>query len=178
MQINKLFASLVAFLGLLILYNTGSVYAQEKPEDAIQNRTRIEVAGTSVKLTLPDVFVFDQSQAAYIYAGASASITIKELNGTAYNSVIKGITKSYIESQGMKLVESQDVTTNTGKKAKQFIVSFSVPNPEKGSPVDFERIIFFTGNDNKTVWVTVNYPLITKGVLGDVLRSSILSVEF
>lgn len=177
MQIIKSF-SISITLTTLLLISFSTLVSAQREQKATDKIIPVNVPSTEIKLSLPDVFVYDDSQMAYIYSGAAASINVKELKGTSFNALIAGTTKESIEHQGMKLMRIDDITLQSGMKGKQYTTSFSVQTPGEEKPVEFKRIIFFAGNDEKSVWIMMNYPVVTENVLEEVLRSCLLTVEF
>lgn len=180
MQKNKKFHGLVAIFTLIMIYiGIGGLYAQQnQQQEELANKTKINVAGTGISASLPDVFRFDDTQSTYIYSGAAASISFQQLNGTPYSSVIKGMSSANFESQKMKLITSQEIITLSGFKGMLYETSVSGQSAAKDEKVEFKRYIFFTGNNDKTVWVTANFPLITESLLRDVIIDCMKSVEF
>jgi hypothetical protein len=178
MHISRMNPIFSAILGLFIFCTPVITSAQDKPKDDVNATSTVTVPGTEVTLTLPDVFQYNTTQAAYIYAGAAASIAIKEMNGTSYSTLSRSMTKGYIESQGMKYIESSEINTAAGMKGTLYVVQFSAQGLEDKKNVDFERMMFFTGNDTKSVWITMNYPVITKSLLESVLRESLMTIKF
>lgn len=169
----------MAFAGIIILLLTPVITTAQNVADTnkVNAISRVTVPGTHVTISLPDVFAYNPTESVYLYACAAASISVKELNGTSYSSLVKGMTKKNIESQGMSLVETSEVVTNGGQKGLIYITSLKVQSTESDKKVDYERIIFFTGNENNSLWITMNYPLITKSLLSGVLRKCLLTVE-
>jgi len=84
----------------------------------------------------------------------------------------KGLTKKYFKSQGVKLLAQENIKTSDNKNGIMYIVAFKVDD------VPFERIMYFTGDYNRTIWINANYPVTARNVLFNVLKNSVLSVQF
>lgn len=148
--------------------------AQNKEE--VSRLSQVSVPDTRVKIDLPEVFQFDQTQGAYLYTGAAASIAVKELNGTPFKSLLNSVTPASLEKQHMKITGSSTLQTRAGNAAQLYTAVLNA-TAKDGSTAEFERLIFISGNDQKSVWITVQYPVITRNLLSDVLHSCLLSVE-
>jgi hypothetical protein len=48
----------------------------------------------------------------------------------------------------------------------------------KVDTVDFYRMMLFTGDYMRTIWITANYPVMLKEKLEATLRKSLLSIKF
>jgi hypothetical protein len=59
-----------------------------------------------------------------------------------------------------------------------FLLSYTIESPENETPINFERLMLFTGTYQMTVWIEANYPVQARSLLYNVLRESLLSVEF
>jgi hypothetical protein len=145
-------------------------------QDDVTKIQHINISGTQIQMDMPDVFIYDYAQSAYIYSGAAASVVVKEMNGTSFKSLQASVTSASLEKQQMKITSASVLTTKAGNEAKLFTASLNI-NSKDGSQVEFERMIFICGNDGKSVWITVQYPVVTKKLLAEVLRSCLISIE-
>jgi len=137
------------------------------------------VPGTDVLIKPPKYFMALPVQNTLLHPPTSPSLQINEIDGSAYKLVVQKLTPQYIENQNAHFIKKETITTNQGKEATLFLVSFTVEAKDSArTPVNYERIMFFTGNYNKTIWINANYPLIAKDVIYDVLINSLKSVKF
>ncbi len=127
--------------------------------------------GTTVKIKPPMHFVAYKKINGFIHPGSSSTIQVTEIPEIPYVMYTKGLTASYFEKQGVKLISELDVTTTKNKPGKMYIVSFS------SNGVEFERIMLFTGDYNHTIWINANYPVMVKFLLFDALKRSVLTVD-
>ena len=132
----------------------------------------VDVPNTSVQIIPPAHFIFMEQAGGFLHVGTSSSIQVQEITGTAYTMITPGLTKDYFKSQGVTLLAEEDIITKSGQKGKLFTVSFVVEN------VEFERLMFFTGDYNKTIWINANYPVAVKEILNVVLKESLLTAKF
>lgn len=93
-----------------------------------------------------------------------------EIKGVSYKKVTSSLNASYFEGQGFHLIESKQLQLKSGKMAFIYRTNYSVNN------ADYERIFFFTGNEN-TLWINVNYPLVMKPLVYNVVENSLKSVR-
>jgi len=148
--------------------------AQNNPVNNILNKEQnyVDVPKTSVRFIPPAHFIFMEQNNGYMHIGTSSSIQVLEIIGTAYTMITPGLTKEYFKSQGVDFLSKEDVVTKSGQKGVIFTVSFFVDN------IEFERLMFFTGNYNNTIWINANYPVAVKEMLNTVLKESILTAQF
>lgn len=146
-------------------------------QDQVDQITHVSLPSCNIKMDIPDVFIYDDSQTAYIYTGAAASISAEELLGTQFSFLKKIMTKSTLEQQQMKVLETSALRTKSGLEAILYTISLSVVSQDGKTTTEFERLIFICGNDQKSALVNIQYPMVTKKLLGDVLRACLLSIE-
>lgn len=163
---------LIFFIVLVI--NIPLVYSQGNNTQALlgKEQSYVDVPLTNVKFIPPAHFVYMEQNRGYMHVGTSSSVQVLEVKGTAYTMITPGLTADYFKSQGVTLIGSEDVMTKEGKKGKIFTVSFFVEN------VEFERLMFFTGDYNNTIWINANYPVAVKEMLNSVLKESLLTARF
>ena len=158
----------------LFLVNIAFVKAQNNPTPALLSKEQnyVDVPKTNVRFIPPAHFIYMEQNGGYMHVGTSSSVQVLEIKGTAYTMITPGMTKDYFMSQGVNLIGSEDVVTKSGQKGKIFTVSFFVEN------VEFERLMFFTGDYNNTIWINANYPVAVKEMLNTVLKESLLTAQF
>ncbi len=161
-------------IGLLI--SSVCVFSQENTDTTISEYT---APGTDVSIVPPKYFVVLPVKNTLLHPPTSSTIQINEIDGTAYSMLVKKITPEYIEKQNAHFISKKELVTDDGKKATLFLVSFTVTAKDSlHTQMEFERYMFFTGNYQKTVWINVNYPVIAREAIADVLLKSLLSVKF
>ncbi len=141
---------------------------KEKPYD---DSKLDSVKNTKVALIPPEHFVFAKDIPGYIHPGTSASIQVKDIEGTSWAVIDKVMTKEHLESQGVKLVSREEVELHSGLSGVIYTVSFEA----KG--VEFERMMMFAGDYNYTIWLNANYPVSLKKTIIKPLLSSLLSAN-
>jgi len=146
-------------------------------QEQVDQISHVSLRSCNIKMDIPDVFTYDESQYAYIYTGAAASISAEELLGTQFSFLKKIMTKSTLEQQQMKVSETTVLRTKSGLDAILYTTSLSVVSKDGQTTTEFERLIFICGNDQKSALVNIQYPMVTKKLLGDVLRACLLSIE-
>ena len=169
-----IFKNYIIALSVLLVFPLLLTAQQQEQVDQI---THVSLLSSNIKMDIPDIFIYDNSQNAYIYTGAAASISAEELLGTQFSFLKKTITKSTLEKQQMNVLETSVLRTKSGLEAILYTTSLSVVSHDGQTTTEFERLIFICGNDQKSALVNIQYPLVTKKLLGDVLRACLLSIE-
>jgi len=156
----------VATLLTAILFCTETTLAQEKGQYQ-------PFEGTRVSMVLPEGFEKMPEQAVYFHQGSGSTIQVKEVPNIAAVYTMQAITKEELEqNEGVTFVSSEDVQLASGLDAKLVVVAFNVEG------MDYERIMFITGDYNYSVIINVNYPKMTKKLLFDVLKNSLITAKF
>ncbi|MEI7596138.1 MAG: hypothetical protein WCK02_10355 [Bacteroidota bacterium] len=127
----------------------------------------------NIQITPPQYFSkLPNNAIGFIHNPTASSIQIAEIKNTAYFMVIKGLDSAYFRSQNLDFLNRKDVVTNDGKKGVLYLVKFKVEG------VEFERIMIFTGDYNRTIWLNANFPAMGHETLYEVLLSSLLTIKF
>ncbi len=134
---------------------------------------------TQVSIMPPQNFKAVESVRGFINLLTTTSITCTEVNGYQYNTLVNRLSAEDIAKQNAVLLSTEDVQTTSGMTAKLLTISFSIPGMDSThKPVPFERMMLFTGNRTKTVWINVTYPVNVKPFIYKLVRKSILTVKF
>ncbi|MBI4646625.1 MAG: hypothetical protein HY738_08565 [Bacteroidia bacterium] len=157
------------FLLFLIAIICPLVLSAQKAE--LQD-TIIHVPGTKVRMIPPKYFLPNEQIKGFIHQKSASTIQVNEIEGTAYPLIVDGMTDVHFASQNVELVSKEEINTDDGKHGMLYVVSFTVKE------VKFERIMYFTGDYNNTIWVNANYPVLLKPLIYNTLRQSLLTVEF
>lgn len=163
---------------LVLLISLPTLLFAQNDKDKINKFTQLSVPNTSIKMNIPDAFVWDLEQSAFIYSGAAASISFKEVKGTSVKTLTESMRSALRNEANIQSNTSTDLTTTAGATATQFITTFAVTANGQEKQTEFERIVFVCGNEDNAVWVSVSYPAMTRSLLSDVLQSCLLSIEF
>lgn len=137
------------------------------------------IPNTQILITPPAHFKFVEKINGFIHLGSSASITATAVDGTSYLQVAEGLTPEYFKTQNAILISCEDVKTASGMEGKLYTLSFQTTSNDTSKKVlQFERMMFFTGDYNRTIWLNANYPALLKKLLYSVMRESLLTVKF
>lgn len=168
---------LILLTNLLPAASMGQVTQAQK--DSLLNNWQ-DIPGTSIRMIPPAYFkpFIKDGKYGFMHEGTGASVAATEVKGTPYVMVVQALTKDYLEKQGMRYISREEVKTKAGKDGVIISVGFTVKSVDGKQNVDYERLMLFTGDYSKTVWVQGNYPVLVKKVLYLVIRESLLSVEF
>ncbi len=163
----------------LCTVNVSAQQPTQHQKDSLLNNWQ-DIPGTNIKIIPPAYFkpFIKDGKYGFMHEGAGASVAVTEVKGTPYVMVVQTLTKEYIEKQGMKYIAREDVKTKSGKEGVIISVGFNVKSTDGKKDVPYERLMLFTGDYARTVWVQGNYPVVAKNVLYLVIRESLLSVQF
>ncbi len=134
--------------------------------DGIQQYTFPE---SSITYTPPKTFRLDE-QGNIVHDWTGSSIQSKILN-TNYSKLIPTITKETFEKQGFSYINQLQITTDQKNEGTLFLIKFTSNN------IEYERIVFFVGNQHQTLWLNINYPVMMKSLLYEVFEKSLLTIK-
>ncbi|MCK9611717.1 MAG: hypothetical protein PHR81_06205 [Bacteroidales bacterium] len=165
-----------------ILLSSKCLYSQgftQEQKDSILN-AYVTVPNSNIQIVPPAYFkaFVNDGVFGFMHEGAASSISIQEISGTPYPIVAQSLTKEYLESQKMKLITKENIKTKAQKEAVIFLVSFPVKSKDSEQEMEYERMMLFTGDYNRTIWINANYPAVARKVLFAPLKESLLSVKF
>jgi hypothetical protein len=133
--------------------------------------------GTSVSIIPPAHFKLSDKVNGFIHDGAATTLLI-DIKDKPYHILTEAvIDEEKLAKQGVKLLSKETLNTNAGFSATLLHVSFEVKSKD-GKAFEFERLMLITGNEKQTVTVVANFPVMAKKILFEVLKQSILTVEF
>ncbi len=130
---------------------------------------------TNIKIRTPKYFVEFESDelSGFMNTGTAASIVAFEYDSVPYVGYYDQFAEQALNrSNTATLLGSKDVKTKTGQPAKFFIYSFVVNDTE------IRRIYFFTGNNEKMIFLEANYPAMFDAIIREVILKSFLTVKF
>lgn len=124
---------------------------------------------TNLTFTPPKTFREEHGNIIHDWTGASIQCSI--IN-SSYLKVTKEITKTTFEKQGFTYINQETIKTHQNKEGIIFLIGF------QSNKIEYERMVCFIENGEKTAWININYPTIMKSLLFEVLENSLLTVEF
>jgi hypothetical protein len=125
---------------------------------------------TNVSITPPKTFRADnQGNLIHDWTGSSIQCTIVNAN---YLSLLKTINKETFEKQGYTYINQQTLSTRTNKEGTLFLIGFT------SNGMEYERIVFFIGNNNQTAWLSINYPVMMKSLIFETIENCLTTIEF
>lgn len=176
---NYIIRVLLLFVSVCLSYVSSGQGLSQAQKDSILN-TYVTIPNSDIRLIPPAYFkpFLNDGKFGFMHEGAGASISIQEITGTPYPIVVQYMTKEYLETQGVKLLAKENVQTTQKKEAVIYLVSFTVKSKDGSKELQYERIMLFTGDYNRTIWISANYPVVARKMLFNPLRISLLSVDF
>ncbi len=151
----------------------------EAQKDSILN-AYVTVPNSDISIVPPAYFkaFVNDGKFGFMHDGSGASVSIQEITGTPYPIVAQYMSKEYLETQGVKFITKENIQTREKKDAIIYLVSFPVKSKDQTKELQYERLMLFTGDYNRTIWISANYPVVARKVLFVALRESLLSVKF
>jgi hypothetical protein len=129
----------------------------------------IDTFGVSL---VPPQYSLRIDQRTFISPGTTSSIQISEIKRVVYLMAVQNIKEEVLAPQGVHLISKETVVTSNNNEGILVLVSMKVDT------VDFYRMMLFTGDYMRTIWITANYPVMLKEKLEATLRKSLLSIKF
>jgi hypothetical protein len=129
----------------------------------------IDTFGVSM---VPPQYSLKVDQRTFISPGTTSSIQISEIKRVVYLMAVQNIKEEVLAPQGIHLISKEPVMTSDNKEGILVLVSMKVDT------VDFYRMMLFTGDYMRTLWITANYPVLLKEKVEATLRKSLLSLKF
>lgn len=173
---NRNYFKTVIFSAFLLLVSI-CASAQHKADSSYKLLT-VQVPDTKVEISIPSVYEYNDLQKCYIFKGAASSMTVKEIRGSSFTKVASKVDAKYFEALGFTYKSQQNVKTIKGLDGIIYISSAKLKSKETNQELEFEKIMLLAGDDTKTVWITVNYPVFAKQALYDLMTKSLLTVDF
>jgi hypothetical protein len=173
---NRNYFKTVIF-SVFLLLTALNVSAQKKADTSYKFVT-VQVPETNVKISIPSVFEYNDVQKCYIFKGAASSLTVKEIKGSSFSKVSSKVDDKYFEKLGFTYKSQLTIKTVKGLDGIIYVSTALLKSKETNQELEFEKLMLLAGDDSKTVWVTVNYPVFAKQALYDLMSKALLSVDF
>lgn len=108
----------------------------------------------------------------FIHPGMGSSIAIAEIPYRSYTNVADEFANKDFSESNSKLISSEDIILDNGKKGHLFKVRFAIEDQL------VERLVLIIGTDKKTYMVYANYPGIVAPMINPVLTASFKTCVF
>ena len=176
---DNLLKTIFSIVFFCLSYTSFSQGFSQEQKDSILN-AYVTLPNSDIRMVPPAFFkpFINDGKFGFMHEGAGASISIQEVKGTPYPIVVQNMTEEYLETQGVKLIKKDIGQTKQKKDAVIYLVSFTVKSKDGSKELEYERLMLFTGDYNRTIWISANYPVVARKMLFNPLRESLLSVQF
>jgi hypothetical protein len=165
MNIISVFRNKVVLLLFFVATLAVNVFSQDKGYQAFE--------GTRISMKVPEGFEKVQGQEVFFHQGSGTTIQVKEVPNIASVYTMQAFTKEALEeNEGVVFISSEDIQVASGLDGKLITVGFNVEG------MDYERMMLITGDYNYSVIINANYPKMTKKLMFDVLKKSLISIKF
>lgn len=134
-------------------------------------KTTVFIDTFKVSITPPQ-YSMKMDSRTFISPGSTSSIQISEIKRVVFPMAVQNIKPEVLEPQGVRLISKENVITTDNKEGILVVVMMKVDT------IDFYRMMLFTGDYMRTIWVTANYPVASKDRIEAILRKSIYSIKF
>ncbi len=175
MQNRNYFKTVIFSLFFLLV--TMSISAQHKA-DSSYRLSKVQVPETKIEISIPSVYEYNEVQKCYVFKGAASSLTVKEIRGASFSKVITKVDAKYFENLGFTFQSQQSIKTEKGLDGIIYISTAKLKSKETNQELEFEKLMLLAGDETKTVWITVNYPVFAKQALYEIMTKSLLTVDF
>lgn len=108
----------------------------------------------------------------FINYQTSSFIQVSEMKRVVYMLATQNINAQTLEPQGVRFVKKENVITYNNNEA----ILVYVENEIEGNT--FERMMLFTGDYMRTIWLSASYPKELSESIHKMLYDSLLSVKF
>ncbi|HOY33038.1 MAG TPA: hypothetical protein PKW80_14255 [Bacteroidales bacterium] len=179
----KLTGNLIISIFVVVFFSLSSLsFSQglsQAQKDSILN-AYVTLPNSDVRIVPPAYFkaFANDGKFGFMHEGAGASISFQEISGTPYPIVVQYMSKEHLETQGVKFITKENVQTKQKKDGVMYLVSFPVKSKDGSKELQYERMMLFTGDYNRTIWISANYPVVARKMLFVPLKESLLSVQF
>jgi len=130
----------------------------------------------NITLDVPVGFEEVQGQNGFLHKGSASTLMINEISNSPFSFTSDHFNAENLEKDGAKLIDKQELKTSSGQDAVLYTLTLSIKSKDNTTNVDFERMVLITGNENTTVYVVANYPVIIKKLIQETMKTSITSV--
>ncbi len=137
----------------------------------VDGKTVVRVDTFDLFITPPPFFMKIDKRT-FISPATTSSIQVSEIKQVVYPLAVQNIKEEVLAPQGVTLISKENVVTFDNKEGVLVVVMMKVDT------LDFYRMMLFTGDYMRTIWITANFPVLLKDKMEAVLRKSILSVKF
>ena len=166
---NHLFAQTPDFSGFSL--NSNKQILSKIDSLVFDGNTTVQIDTFQVSF-VPPQYSMKINAYTFISPATTSSIQIKEIQKAVYPIVVQNIKSEILEPQGVHLISKENVVTFDNKEGILVLVTMKVDT------IDFYRMMLFTGDYMRTVWITASYPVSMKDKVEAILRKSIFSVKF
>lgn len=176
---SNILKTILVIVFFCLSYGSFSQGFSQAQKDSVLN-AYVTIPNSDISMVPPAYFkaFVKDGKFGFMHDGAGASISVEEIIGTPYPIVVQYMSKEYLETQGVKFITKENIQTRDKKDAVIYLVSFSVKSKDGIKELEYERLMLFTGDYNRTVWISANYPIVARKMLFVTLRESLLSVKF
>ena len=126
----------------------------------------------NVSIFKPEGFELSQEFEGFINLKIAGTIIAQRLDQNV-SSVLMSYTRASLSEQSIQLINREEVKLTNGKDAILYTTRFIL-----GPNIEFERLILVTGDFKESFIIMGNYPAQVAEQWGDVIRNSLLTVQF
>lgn len=160
-------------LTILFFAKVIAIYGQNAiPSNIVNTLTDayISVAGTKVSLIPPPNFTKAENFCGFQNEETNSAILIIEAPAP-FNETTKDFTKSGFQSQGVNLINKEELTLNN-------LPAFFIEAEQNAYGKIYKKYILVFGSDNNTTVVNATFPKEYNAEISDKIKKSILSVVY
>lgn len=141
----------------------------------IDDSQRVVFPNAAASIIPPKHFEHDSLSTRLVHTGTMSHIQISKVTNRPYNKIAAAITKEYMATQGLELIDKHNCKMLSGNDAVIFKSRF-LSHDEKGNDMYFIRLMLFTGDKN-TIWITADFPECISKQIEKAIENSMISAE-
>lgn len=166
--------SILFILGFFVVFsqeNNLDNFVESQQNKLIYDESKlIQAPNTNVFIIPPEHFIQDAGINGFVHPGSATTIQVIEVPGKNLKQLINSMTDEYITEQGYTFIGKEEIITESGNPAILYFVQFT------SNELEYERIMFFTGDEN-LIWININYPLTIKKLIYPAVEACLKSVQ-
>lgn len=123
-------------------------------------------------LTPPEGFVSSDAFAGYIHYQTGSAISLTMIDNVNYLKLVEGMNEEFYKANKLVYISDSKITADDGTSGMLYKFSFKIDTNQ------YVRYMAYLGDLNKTLWLSITYPLMVEELVEQDLIKSVLSTKF
>ena len=125
-----------------------------------------------ISITPPRYFVNKDGGQVFLHIQTSSSMAVDYIGDYPYVMITENMTAEHLSKQGAELIENFELRTNDDYNGMVYVMEFTIKE------VEFYRLMYFTGDLNRTFMVVANYPKMFDEIERKAVLQSFQTIKF